>query len=239
MKILVKDLIPNMMGIYKINFPNGKCYIGLSCDIKRRMFEHNTPSENKTPCDKAINYYGKITEIEILEFVNDKNFLEERERYWISFYHSNNKEIGYNLTDGGDGTGHYGEKSPRAVFTNDEVLDIRKRRFNGEKRRDVYKDYKNHPINSFDGVWLGRGYPDIGKEYLIPHNPEYNKKYYSSLANSGTGSGRSKLTKEDVLNIRKLAEQDNIPVLEILKLYPKVSENTIRRVIKYETYKNI
>lgn len=28
-------------GIYKINFPNGKCYIGMSCDIERRLKEHN------------------------------------------------------------------------------------------------------------------------------------------------------------------------------------------------------
>lgn len=81
MIIKTKDLQPNMMGIYKINFPNNKSYIGLSIDIKRRMQEHNSPSENKTPCDKAINKYGKITEIEILEFVNDKDLLGEKEIY--------------------------------------------------------------------------------------------------------------------------------------------------------------
>lgn len=31
---------PNIAGIYKINFPNGKCYIGLSNNILRRMKEH-------------------------------------------------------------------------------------------------------------------------------------------------------------------------------------------------------
>ena len=46
MKILVKDLKPAMMGIYKITFPNNKIYIGKSVDIKRRMFEHNSPSDN-------------------------------------------------------------------------------------------------------------------------------------------------------------------------------------------------
>ena len=28
---------PKVAGIYKINFPNGKCYIGLSNNIPRRM----------------------------------------------------------------------------------------------------------------------------------------------------------------------------------------------------------
>lgn len=35
MNIKLKDLKPNIMGIYKINFSNGKSYIGLSIDIKR------------------------------------------------------------------------------------------------------------------------------------------------------------------------------------------------------------
>jgi predicted GIY-YIG superfamily endonuclease len=30
-----------LSGIYKINFSNGKCYIGQSNDIKRRIKEHN------------------------------------------------------------------------------------------------------------------------------------------------------------------------------------------------------
>lgn len=60
MKILTKDLQPSMMGIYKINFPNNKIYIGKSIDIKRRIFEHNCPSNNQTPCDKAINELGRI-----------------------------------------------------------------------------------------------------------------------------------------------------------------------------------
>ena len=69
MIIKVKDLQNNMMGIYKIVFPNSKIYIGLSTDIKRRMYEHNNPHSNKTPCDLAINKYGKIEEIEILELI--------------------------------------------------------------------------------------------------------------------------------------------------------------------------
>jgi len=102
MIIKIKDLQPNMMGIYKINYPNGKIYIGLSCDIKRRMNEHNNINQAKAPCDLAIKKYGKIQEIEILEFVNDINLLKEKEYHWIQYYQSNNKNKGYNLTPGGD-----------------------------------------------------------------------------------------------------------------------------------------
>jgi group I intron endonuclease len=72
MKIKLKDLPNGVCGIYKINFPNGKIYIGQSVDIKRRIMEHNTPSAAKTPCDKAINKYGKIVEIELLEYTTQE-----------------------------------------------------------------------------------------------------------------------------------------------------------------------
>lgn len=237
MIIKVNDLKPNTQGIYKINFPNGKIYIGLSVDIKRRIWEHNSPHENKTPCDNAINKYGRITEIEILELVENPNDLNEREIYWIKQYNANNREIGYNLTPGGYML--QGENSGRAVFTDEEVLDIRKRRFYGERRKDVYKDYSNHPLSTFDRVWLGRGYSNIGKEYLIPYNPEYNRKYFSSKANSGTESAKSKLTKEEVLDIRNRFDNLNESITDIWKDYQKVSKVTIRRVVNHETYKNI
>lgn len=34
----------NINGIYLISFPNGKIYIGLSNNIKRRIKEHNSDS---------------------------------------------------------------------------------------------------------------------------------------------------------------------------------------------------
>ena len=52
--MLVKDLPTNLMCIYKLNYPNGKIYIGLSRDLKRRMYEHNNFNKAKMPCDLAI-----------------------------------------------------------------------------------------------------------------------------------------------------------------------------------------
>lgn len=111
---LLEDLDYGVMGIYKINFPNGKIYIGLSNDIKRRMFEHNSPSENSTPCDNAINKYGRVLEVEILERVENTEDLCEREIYWIDYYQSYDRDIGYNLTKGGMAS--FGEDNHKAVF---------------------------------------------------------------------------------------------------------------------------
>lgn len=177
----IKDLPVGMIGVYKINFPNGKIYIGISNDIKRRMSEHNNFSKAKTPCDLAIKKYGKVTSIEILESFEqiERKDLEEKECYWIKYYDANNRNIGYNLTEGGDGSGRPNDENPVAIFTNEQVLDIRKRRFEGERKKDVYKDYGTFSFSTFEHIWLGRGYPDIGKEYLIPVNSKSRQEYSS------------------------------------------------------------
>lgn len=235
----LKDLPRNFMGVYKINYPNGKCYIGISVDIKRRIWEHNNYSKAKMPCDLAIKSFGLILdEIEILEQVQYSGELEDREKYWIQYYHSNNPLYGYNLTEGGDGSGRSNDKNCRSVFSNDQVLDIRRRRFNGERKKDVYMDYQSYSFSTFEKIWLGLHYPDIGREFIIPTN-SISRQEYSAQANQGLNNGRAKASKEDIIKIRKLYEQEHKSFSEINKLFPQYSRNTVSRIAKRETFKNV
>lgn len=239
--IQLKNLNNNVSGIYKLNYPNGKIYIGQSIDIKRRMYEHNNSKRLEThsfnpPCDLAILKYGKFEEIEILELLPpDKKILNEREVYWISYYQSNNKEIGYNLTPGG--SGFQGEDYSQSVFSNEEVLDIRKRRFLGERKKDVYQDYNDRSFGTFEGIWLGRGYKNVGQEYFIEPN-KISRQEYSSKANRGENNNKAKLTEKDVRQIRERFDKGET-VAEIAKDFQKVNKNSIRRVCKRETWKNV
>lgn len=105
-----------MCGIYKIqNNINGKIYIGKSINIKHRWSEHKRDSlvddekwENnyrgvQTPIHKAIRKYGvENFTFEVVE-ICEKEQLNEREIYWIKQLNLTNKNIGYNVTLGGDG----------------------------------------------------------------------------------------------------------------------------------------
>lgn len=240
MIVNISDLKPNMMVIYKINFPNGKIYIGLTTDLKRRMWEHNapiSPNKKRPICDYAIAKYGKITEIEILEFINNSNLLGIREQYWINYYHSNDKTVGYNLTIGGDTSQLIGENNNRSVFTNEQVLDIRKRRFLKERKKDVYKDYKDYSFATFEHIWLGRGYPDIGKEYIIPTN-SISRQQYSSEANTGVKNGRAKFSIDQIKEIRQRYNNGET-ISNILKDFNFVSRATIYRIVHNQVYKDI
>lgn len=96
--------------VYKItNIKNNKIYIGKTFDIKNRWGHHlshlNAKNHQHLPLTRAINKYKKenfiIEQIEECE-TEEKAF--ERETYWILHFNSNNKNIGYNCTIGGEGS---------------------------------------------------------------------------------------------------------------------------------------
>lgn len=90
-----------MIGIYKItNQITGEVYIGQSIRIKQRWREHCINSVNgTTQLYQAMRNYGlKNFSFDVIEEC-DKEKLNEREIYWISYYDSFNK--GYNMTPGG------------------------------------------------------------------------------------------------------------------------------------------
>lgn len=90
---------------------NGKVYVGKTkYTISKRWSQHKCEAKRLIPnvyFVRALNKYGPDNfEVIQLEECNN-NLLNERERYYISLYNSNNKDIGYNRTNGGDGAEKY------------------------------------------------------------------------------------------------------------------------------------
>lgn len=94
------------MYIYKItNTSNGKVYIGKSVNPAQRWKRH-VYLANKgfhKHLYAAIRKYGEESfEMLVIEKCAD-DLANEREKYWIQFYDSINREKGYNKTLGGEG----------------------------------------------------------------------------------------------------------------------------------------
>ncbi len=91
--------------IYKItNILNGKMYIGKTeGSIEKRFKEHikEKGRSKHRPLYRAMNKYG--VENFKIELIEETNFSNEREVYWIKYFDTNNKKNGYNATIGGDG----------------------------------------------------------------------------------------------------------------------------------------
>lgn len=222
-----KDIPKNFACIYKINYPNRKIYIGRTFDLKRRAYEHNSKGP-KAVCDFAIQKYGKITEWEILQDSFETMDIYEAERYWIK--QLNAKENGYNISDGGKDSFSSGEESVRAVFSNSEVLDIRKRHYNREKKLDVYKDYNDRNFKSFEKVWQGCRYSDIGKEYST--STQYG--LYAGEDNPSTD-----LKEKDVITIRKKYYEEEKTQKEIEQEYPDIPKTTINNILQFNSWKYV
>lgn len=90
--------------IYKwTNKINNKSYIGQTIDEQGRKKDH-IRCKYKCYFHNAIKKYGiENFDYEVIEYVKESQ-LSEREIYWISYYDTHNKEKGYNLTEGGEGT---------------------------------------------------------------------------------------------------------------------------------------
>lgn len=114
-------------GIYRINFPNGKIYIGRAKNIKVRIWEHFKKIDN-TPCQFALfKYYSsyKDIEIDILEEVSPYNhdLICQLEKKWIAKFQANEREIGYNIAPGGEGGG-VGINNPASKIDEEDLKNI-------------------------------------------------------------------------------------------------------------------
>ena len=243
-QIYKTENIPNhISGIYKINFPNGKSYIGLSNNIKRRIREHNYHSKisdnnsNKQSVHFAIQKYfnGKVSEIEILEEIEygNKEKMKEREVYWIAYYDTFNEDNGYNLTEGGDGIemlrNLWKENEKLTEEQTEEVRDLLKNSFLTQKEiaekfnvEDSIIKYINHGISHYN--------PEI--------NYPIREKYLGSKLKSIRENNYNLITDELLLKIHDLLLNSKLTYEEIasqLNINPRLM-STIN-IGKYEYYK--
>lgn len=132
-----------MLGkIYKItNKINGKVYIGQTTKSLKERFQKHCWNTGKTDLyhfnmaiKKAIKKYGKNNfTIELIEEVN-KEYLDEREVFWISYYDSYNK--GYNCTMGGQNGAT--RKTKLNLLQEEEIIKVKQL---GASINDIAKQY--------------------------------------------------------------------------------------------------
>ncbi len=129
------------MEIYKItNTKNGKIYIGKDTTSNPSYFGSGKLIK------RAINKYGiEFFLKEIIDKTDNYDILSEKEKYWINFYNSTDRDVGYNISKGGDG----GD-----TLTNNPNIEIIRKKISknnpktGKKYEDVFGversiEYKN------------------------------------------------------------------------------------------------
>ena len=98
-----------------VNKINGKIYIG------QDRYNNVLYLGSGLLLKQAFIKYGKHNfEKIIIERCLNKEHLNEREKYWILFYNSKDKNIGYNITDGGTGGDTFSE-NPNKEITREKL----------------------------------------------------------------------------------------------------------------------
>ena len=97
-----KKIYPTEPVIYRIvNMVNNKCYVGQTTCFRKRVNQHFRALKNNKHCSiylqNSFNKHGIDSYyVEILEIVS-KETICDREIYWIEYYKSYDKELGYNI----------------------------------------------------------------------------------------------------------------------------------------------
>ena len=97
----------NTYCIYRHTFPNGKVYIGLTCQNPLSRWQSGYGYKSQQLMFNAIKKYGwDNVRHEILIDGLTLSEAHKKEIEWISFHKSNNRAFGYNVSSGGEsGTG--------------------------------------------------------------------------------------------------------------------------------------
>ena len=95
--------------VYKItNKVTGKIYVGITNQGSGARYRHHWYEARigeSAPIHKSMAKYGEENfTLEIIDFADTYEELKEKERFWIKELNSMDRKIGYNLTEGGDGT---------------------------------------------------------------------------------------------------------------------------------------
>lgn len=201
-------------GIYKLNYDNGKIYIGQALNIYSRAIEHN--SKNIQMCDQALKKHQ--ASIEILEIVNDILQLDNVESKWINYYNATDKNIGYNILNQGNASGKRGTENCNASFNKNQLNEIVNLLINETKLS--YKDIANlYNVDQTTILRISQGYSYFNPNLNYPlrkNNHDAMKK--DSIVDYFHNEEKLLQLKDDLLYRwdleieNDLAKQYNIPI---------------------------
>ena len=136
--------------IYKIEFPNGKVYIGQTTCLEDRKTTHISCANNDNKrflVYKALRKYNIIEtfELVVIDTADNEEELSEKEIAYIHFYNSHHvKGYGYNMTFGGEGTNGYvrteEDRTKMSISQKKRYENPEERQKNGERVRRYFED---------------------------------------------------------------------------------------------------
>jgi group I intron endonuclease len=249
-------------GVYILNFPNGKKYIGQSQDIIERLNEHQNSAFKTNPSNKEYDrllyrairkYKWENIQFEILEICENYDLRLQREIFYIAFYKTNKNKygnkFGYNLTDGGQGPNgmKFSEVSKekmrqaRIKFIQEHpehklvMSKAHKEYFKNltiERRQELKNIQKQVYINNPKKRLKSS---EAGKQRYLELNPTSKNKITKTQFKKGETPFNRKFTYDQANQIRLEHQTTGISAIKLSKKY-NTSQPTISKILNNQTY---
>ena len=189
--------------VYKHTFPNGKVYIGITNIGVNRRWRNNGEGYKGQFVYKSICKYGWSNVKHEVLFENlTQQEAEQKEIELITFYKSNQREFGYNISNGGSSLGMHSEESKR------KMSESRKGLFAGEKNpmwhKEVAPETRQKISNALKGRKQPREFVERCSEKRRGQKRTIEQRKKMSMA--ATGRVMSEATKEK-LRIAKIGKK--------------------------------
>lgn len=209
-------------GVYLIkNKIDGKCYVGVSVDIKNRWRQHKSAISRQNNCVKianAIRYHGLDSfEFSVIEQCSKHQF-DEKERFWIEKY--NSVLYGYNLTNGGN-------------YRKSLSFETKKKMSDSHKNKKLSESHRKNMIAAIksDDVLKKISASLTGRK----RNPESIKKTSDALR--GRIVSKDTRLKISLANTGKTIPDEVRKKMSEAKIGKKVSDETKNKISEYRTGK--
>ncbi|HLD91337.1 MAG TPA: NUMOD3 domain-containing DNA-binding protein [Patescibacteria group bacterium] len=189
------------MIIYKTtNLINNKIYVGKD--------SHSNPTYlgSGKILKEAIVKYGKENfKKETLELRDGDNW-EEREIYWIKEMNSQNRDIGYNILDGGNGRTSEDMSGPKHFNFGKQISDETKRKISigntGKIHSEEHKRKISEALKGFNNLNFGK-HPSEETKKKLSDNHKGEKSFAFGKPSKLRGVPRSQETKIKISNSHK------------------------------------
>lgn len=197
---------------YRItNQVNGKIYIGKATDIRKRWNQHKTASNRQDPNDFSILHramlkhgFDKFIIEQLSEHETEAESLAQ-EMQLIEAYQSRNRDIGYNLTEGGEGSSGYKHTN----VAKQKMSEIKKMAYIGEGNPFYGKTHSTDTralISEFASTRTGEANPFHGKKHSEESLRKIKQNHYDKP---------KRFSEDDIANMKYQKEVLKMTYLEI------------------------
>lgn len=205
--------------IYLIkNIYNNKIYIGQSLHPEIRLYKHFDVASKKPKfyIHQAIHKYGRHNfRLQILGECFSKQELNEAERECISFFESNDRRYGYNLTEGGEGCVGY----KHSIETRNKISKAKSGKVSNRKGCKLSNEIKQKISESHKG----KPSPRKGSKLSYETKKRMSKSHIGKKMSIGMKQKMSKLKTGTILS-----DEHKIKISNGLKKHYKRENNEIK-----------